>query len=127
MKMSDNWNDDDRDTSVSVSTCYRLPQNDVIHPTSVCDVMREFYKDQRESQYTWTIDDYEDEVKRRLKQAYMPVFFHSKFVPSQAMDMQSEPVQTDIQNTQEDCIDEEVEQINDDILEKQIYKKCWYS
>lgn len=110
--MSANWNDDDRDTRVSFSA-YR-PSQRVDESQSVCQAVRDFYKDQKESLYSWTVEHYNAELKKRLSQPTVPIplsnYNHDDIITS--LPTEEKP---------------EVEEFNNEIMDKEIYKKSWYS
>lgn len=110
-KMSSNWNDDDRDTRVSFNT-YR-PFHKVEETQSVCAAVRDFYRDQKESLYTWTVEKYNAELTKRFEQALPP--------PPLVYD---DDIVTNIPHTDEKQVPEE---FNNEIMDKEIYKKSWYS
>ncbi len=115
--MSDQWDDDERNTSIRSHKFNSSVEHKSI---SACDVMRDFYKDEKNSRYTWTEDDYRCEIKRRIVQAKLP------FMSPKASIIKNEII---IKKVEADDDEEEIvpEQLNDEILENQIYKKCWYS
>ena len=111
--MDQEWNDDERDTSF-VST--KAKQNDLKYK-SVCEVMRDYYNDQKESQYSWSINEYTKELKKRINRnvkASIPI------VKRQDDDESDYQCQIDFEQ-------EHDEEVNTEIMENEIYKKSLYS
>lgn len=119
------WNDDDRDTKmVKYIVSYKEEPSQ-----SVCDALKQLYKDQENSQYTWSKDDYNEETKKRLQKTHRPIVLPpiKKIVPKPVvLDTPSVSVPVKLPIPEKDDSDDDIE-YNDDILENQIYKKCWYS
>lgn len=112
VKMASNWNDDDRDTRVSFNL-YRSYRKEE-ETQSVCSVLRDYFKDQKESLYTWTVVDYNKEMNKRLSQALPPPII---------MDEDVMP-QPSLPGTEEK---QDQEEFNNEIMDNQIYKKSLYS
>lgn len=107
--MSSNWNDDERDVRVSMYS-YR-PSERVEENQSVCAVLRDYFKDQKDSLYSWTLEDYNAELSKRLNQAVPPP------PPLQCDEEVPPPVEEK----------QDQEEFNNEILDNQIYKKSMYS
>ena len=125
----DYWNDDERDTSSS-SLCRICKDSNSERFVSISDIIRDFHKEERESMYTWSDDDYRREASRRIARSIMLMHVPTKSL-KKSEPVSDEKVQKD--DTLDDSIDENsVEtsaqhEVNDEILEKEIYRKCWYS
>lgn len=112
--MEKEWNDDERDTSFitrNTSTYNYQPKK------SICEVMREYYNDQRESLSTWSVDDYTKELKRRLNQnikASIPIIKKQDTEDNDSYEFSEQD-------------QEQEEEVNTEIMDNEIYKKSWYS
>jgi hypothetical protein len=118
--MEQEWNDDERDTR-SLTRSITCKSNINTDRKSICDVMREYYKDQKESLYTWSTDDYNKELKRRVNQNLQ----HTLAFKSKTKDSE---FKTELDNSvvDEQPVEQE-EEVNTEIMENEIYKKSLYS
>ena len=129
--MSYSWDDDERSVLVRSYVNSKVDSNDDYQ--SVCDIMRDFFKSQRESQYTWTYEDHAKEVRKRLNHVKLSsrLFAHTSSPVSNEQESETPPpsqVDTLESPDQADADEEDdAEELNDDILEKEIYKKSLYS
>lgn len=108
--MSANWNDDDRDTRVSFHSYSSSPK--VEETQSVCLAVRDYFRDQKESLYTWTVENYNAELNKRINCVLPPPI------------IQEDEVQTSLPMAEEKPDQEE---FNNEIMDNQIYKKSMYS
>lgn len=106
---SDNWIDDERDTSHPISYERSVKSRDDEDVKPVSTILKEYYQEQQNEQYTWTKSDHKKEVEKRRAKALVP--------------RPPRPIVNDVKP--ED--DEEENEVNDELLEKAIYRKCWYS
>lgn len=107
--MSPFWNDDERDTSGMVSSRASVSEAKE-HYVSICDVVKEFYNDQKEKQYARVAPGH-------LQERRKPLFAKPPPPPvSQTIDV--------FVNEEEE---NDVEEANETILENEMYKKSWYS
>lgn len=107
VEISMEWNDDERDTSARIMSRENACKSHT--PKGVCEILKELYDEQKESRFTWTRENYDQEVEKRRSKLILP-----KTVIQEA---------PKLQNNQE----EDEEEVNDDLMEKAIYRKCWYS
>ncbi len=110
--MEKEWNDDERDTRF-VNTKAKTNDN---HYKSVCEVMREYYNDQKLNEYTWTVDSYTKELKNRINRNIK-------------LSIPIVKKQDDDDFDQDQCEEEQEleEEVNTEIMDNEIYKKSWYS
>lgn len=108
--MSTYWNDDERDTGGYRTMIHTT--NIIEHETyqSICDVMKEFYKEQSKAGYVSSKIQYGNTIKHHRQNAYVP-----KFVKEEPKD--DDTIDVDNSDTE----------VNSDIMENMIYKKCLYS
>lgn len=118
-KMSSHWNDDERDTRTS--TYHGTPTRSTgREDVTVCQALKDFYRDQRESLYSWTYQDYKQELEKRQARKHI---------------LQSPQKQMKVVEREELYLSEEkpipqettAEEFNNEIMENEIYKKSWYS
>ena len=112
--MSSEWIEDERDTRHNLSY---TPQSRVVLEEEVkplCKILKEYYEEEQESRYRWTHNDYKREVEKRRLQKVIKVN-----VPKQKVFKKS--TSTSVVEQYQD------EEVNGDIMEKAIYKKCLYS
>jgi hypothetical protein len=105
---SDNWIEDERDKRHNI---VYSKSSEVREEKSLCDILKEYYKEEQESRYTWSHNDHKKEIEKRK----MPT------VPKPPRIVQEVKV-----NQKEDVAYQD-EEFNDDLMEKTIYRKCWYS
>lgn len=105
-----NWNDDERDTHDYIKSARNTNvQTDNKHE-SIVKVIQEYYKETYNEIYKDT--NYKKENKlTKLKNIYV------NSAPQQIINKR----EIDIAEVEED------QELNNDILDKQIYRKCWYS
>lgn len=101
------WNDDERDTSCGMKTIHKSSN---FQEVTLTEALRGYFKAEKESLITWTDKDVEHEVKKRYQKLFA---YHQKPIVHYI----EKPV----------VKQDDVEEINNDILENEIYKKCWYS
>ncbi len=114
------WNDDERDTHDYIQTPKVINNNSKgvntdIKYESIVKVIQDYHKDVYNSVYTATDTNYKKENKlTKPKSTYMYTYVNS-------VANQNNKKEIDILESEED------QEFNNDILDKQIYRKCWYS
>ena len=106
------WNDDERDTSHHLK--YEQPEKEHM---SLKDVLKSLHRDESETKYRWTYENYKEEVeKRKMKNTV------------NAPDVYEDAPEITPNVEPEDDTETDAEQIqNGEIMDKEIYKKCLYS
>ena len=123
-----NWNDDERDTRCFCAG--KTTNSRYTEDVSVCQALRDYFKDVRESQYTWTTEDYNKELKKRM-QARVPSLITC---PSPVQSPKKEqtlllekPAEATDDIDEDDDDGTEPAEFNNEIMDQQIYKKSMYS
>ena len=126
------WNDDERDTSHNLNLQSNiLSKKETYIP--IGDIMREIHNDNNKEKYTWTHQDYIDETSRRKAKMYVarPLLMPLKIVPlSQKQDINiDEEFTTNTATISASVATASLaeSEYNNEIMDKQIYRKCMYS
>jgi hypothetical protein len=109
--MSRQWNDDERNTCDYIS--YNKNYENDKSEKSICNIIKEFYKDQ-EKTHSWDSIKYERDTKRHLRE----IKVHVPRPPPPAQ-LASIKIQMNDEGENDDT------EFNNDIMDKEIYKKCW--
>lgn len=111
--MTHSWNDDERDTSGMVSSRSSMSDAKEQH-VSICDAVRDFYRDQKERQYARVLPE------RRRPMVFAPP-------PPRPVRAAHSVLQAVDGFVHEEEDDNDVGETNETILENEMYKKSWYS
>jgi hypothetical protein len=112
------WNDDERNTHDYIKSSRNLNNNSKdIKYESIVKVIQEYHKELYNEIYIYKDTNYKRENKlAKPKSTYMFTYVNN-------FANHNNKKYTDNDNVEK----EEDQEFNNDILDKQIYKKCWYS